>query len=247
MPKDCKRPLTEDEMVGRVAREIKDGDCINLGAGMPLRVSEKIKSQDGVNSGDQAASLPVSHYIPNDIWAMVLIEHGILGIGGAAQGAFQDRDLMGLGRSHLTAVPGASCFSSSEAFTMLRGGHIDLSVLGAFQVSEKGDLANWLIPGDCPIIGGSMDIVGHVKRMIVMMTHVTKKGEPKIVKNCTLPVTGYGVTNMIVTDMAVIEVKPEGLVLLEVPPGYTPEEIQALTEPRLIISPELKYIADIYP
>jgi 3-oxoacid CoA-transferase subunit B len=243
MSKDSRRPLTEDEMAGRVAREIKDGDCINLGAGMPFRVSQKIKDRDSAHFGDQAASLPASHYIPNDIWAMVMIEHGILGIGGAATGTFQDRDLMGLGRSHLTAVPGASCFSSSEAFTMLRGGHINLSVLGAFQVSEKGDLANWLIPGDCPNIGGSMDIVGHVKRLIVMMTHVTKKGEPKIVKRCTLPVTGYGVTDMIVTDMAVIEVKPEGLVLLEVPPGFTPEDIQAITEPRLIISPKLKDIS----
>ena len=230
-------------MAGRVAREVKNGDCINLGAGMPLRVSEKIKGGEGVNSGEGASSLRDSHYIPNDISAMVLIEHGILGIGGAAQGAFRDRDLMGLGRSHLTALPGASCFSSSEAFTMLRGGHIDLSVLGAFQISEKGDLANWLIPGDCPVIGGAMDIVGHVKRLIVMMTHVTKKGAPKILNECTLPVTGYGVADLIVTDMAVIAVKPEGLVLLEVPPGYRAEEIQALTEPRLIVSPELKEIA----
>ena len=219
MHQGSKRPLTEDEMARRVALEIKDGDCVNLGAGMPF---------------------PVSQYIPRGIWAMIHIEHGILGVGGTAEGVFKDRDLMGLGRRPLTAVPGASCFSSIEAFAMLRGGHIDLSVLGAFQVSEKGDLANWLIPGQCPIIGGAMDIVGHVKRLIAMMTHVTKKGEPKILKKCTLPVTGHGVTDLIVTDLAVIKVTAEGLTLLEAAPGYTPEAIQAVTEPQLKISPELK-------
>ena len=208
-------------MARRVAQEVKEGDCINLGAGMPF---------------------PVSQYIRKGIWTMIHIEHGILGVGATAQGPFRDRDLMGLGRRPLTAVPGAACFSSIEAFTMLRGGHIDLSVLGAFEVSEKGDIANWLIPGQCPIIGGAMDIVGHVKRLIAMMTHVTKNGEPKILKKCKLPVTGYGVTDLIVTDLAVIKVAPEGLVLLEVTPGYTPEEIQAATEPKLTISPDLKEI-----
>lgn len=222
MLKESKRPLTEDEMARRVAREIKDGDCINLGAGMPF---------------------PVSQYISKDIWAMVHIEHGILGVGGEAKGSLIDKDLMGLGRRPLTATPGASCFSSIEAFTMLRGGHIDLSVMGAFEVSEKGDLANWLIPGQCPIIGGAMDIVGHVKRLIVMMTHVTKKGEPKILKKCKFPVTGYAVVNLIVSDLAVIEVTPEGLVLLEVAPGYTTEEIQALTEPKFKVSSELKEVS----
>jgi len=221
MHQGSKRPLTEDEMARRVAQEVKEGDCINLGAGMPF---------------------PVSQYIRKDIWTMIHIEHGILGVGATAQGSFRDRDLMGLGRRPLTAVPGAACFSSIEAFTMLRGGHIDLSVLGAFEVSEKGDIANWLIPGQCPIIGGAMDIIGHVKRLIAMMTHVTKKGEPKILKKCKLPVTGYGVTDLIVTDLAVIKVTSEGLVLLEVTPGYTPEEIQAVTEPRLKISPDLKEI-----
>jgi 3-oxoacid CoA-transferase subunit B len=222
MVQGSKRPLTEDEIARRVAQEIKDGYYINVGAGMPF---------------------PVSQYIPRDIWAMVHIEHGILGIGkGVAQGEFRDRDLMGLGRRPLTPLPGASCFDSTTAFTMLRGGHIDLSVLGAYEVSEKGDLANWLLPGQCPIIGGAMDIVGHVKRLIVMMIHVTKKGEPKILNECTLPVTGYGMVNTIVTDMAVIEVTPEGLLLLEVAPGYTPEEIQANTEPLLNISPDLKEI-----
>ena len=140
------------------------------------------------------------------------------------------------------AVPGASCFSSIEAFTMLRGGHIDLSVLGTFEVSEKGDIANWLLPGECPIIGGAMDIVGHVKRMIAMLTHTTKKGKPKILKECLLPVTGYGVVNLIVTDLAVMDVNPEGLLLREVAPGYTPEEIQALTEPTFKVSEDLKKI-----
>ena len=241
MQNDVKRPLTEDEMAGRVAREIKDGACINLGAGMPFRVAQKINDQDCINRG-AGASLPASRYVPQGVSAMVQIEHGILGIGSAAQGPFRDRDIMGLGRNPLTAVPGSACFSSIEAFTMLRGGHIDLSVLGAFQVSEKGDLANWLIPGQCPLIGGAMDIVGHVGRLIVMMNHVTRNGEPKILNACTLPVTGCGVVDMIVTDMAVIDVKPEGLVLRELSPGYTLEEIQAITEPRLIVSPDLREI-----
>lgn len=222
MQPDSKRPLTEDEMARRVAREIQDGDCVNLGAGMPF---------------------PVSQYIPEGIWAMVHIEHGILGVGGTAKGSFKDRDLMGLGRRPLTAVPGAACFSSVEAFTMLRGGHVDLSVLGAFQVSQKGDLANWLIPGHCPIIGGAMDIVGHVKRLIAMMTHVTKKGEPKILPECTLPVTGHGVADMIVTDLAVLDVTPGGLVLKEVAAGYTPEEIRALTAAPFQVSEDLREIA----
>jgi len=221
MPQGSKRPLTEDEMCKRVAMEVKDGYCINLGAGMPF---------------------PVANYISKDIWAMVHIEHGVLGVGGVAPGPMKDRDLMGLGRRPLVLVPGASCFSSVEAFTMLRGGHIDLSVLGAFEVSEKGDIANWLLPGDCPIIGGAMDIVGHTKRLIAMLTHTTKKGQPKILKECRLPVTGVRCVNMIVTDLAVIEVTEEGLVLKEVAPGYTPEEIQAVTEPTLKVSPDLKEI-----
>ncbi len=221
MLKGSKRPLTEDEMARRVAREVNDGDCVNLGAGMPF---------------------PVTGYISKDIWAMVHTEHGMLGVGGEAKGSLIDRDLMGLGRRPLVAVPGACCFSSIEAFTMLRGGHINLGVLGAFEVSEKGDLASWLLPGQCPIIGGAMDIAGHVKRLIVMMTQVTKKGEPKILKKCKLPVTAHGAVNLIVTDLAVIEVTPEGLVLLEVTPGYKAEEIQAVTEPQLKVSPELKEI-----
>jgi len=221
MPRESKKPLTEQEMAMRVAKEIKDGNCVNLGAGIPF---------------------PVVNYIPKDIWAMVHIEHGILGVGGTAQGPMKERDLMGLGRRPIFPVPGASCFSSVDSFTMLRGGHIDISVLGAFQVSEKGDVANWLLPGECPIVGGAMDIVGHVKRLIILMTHVTKKGEPKIVKECSLPVTGYGVVNMIVTDLAVIEVTPNGLLLKEIAPGYTTEVIQALTEPQLIVSPGLKEI-----
>ena len=221
MGQDAKRPLTEEEMCKRVAREIKDGYCVNLGAGMPF---------------------PVANYISKDIWAMMHIEHGVLGVGAEAKGPMRDRDLMGLGRRPLTLVPGAACFSSVEAFTMLRGGHIDLSVLGAFEVSEKGDIANWLLPGDCPIIGGAMDIVGHVKYMIAMLTHTTKKGKPKILKECLLPVTGYGVANMIVTDLAVFDVTPEGLLLTEVAPGYTPEEIQALTEPTFKVSENLQEI-----
>jgi 3-oxoacid CoA-transferase subunit B len=222
MGPDSKRPLTEDEMARRVALEIKDGYCVNVGAGMPC---------------------PVVQYIPQDVWAMVHIEHGILGVGKAAEEPIKDRDLIGLGRRPVIPMPGAACFSSVESFTMLRGGHVDLSILGAFQVSERGDLANWLIPGQCPMIGGAMDIVGHVKRLIVMMTHVTKNGAPKILKACTMPVTAYGVVDMIVTDLALIDVRPEGLLLREMAPGYTASEIKAATEPDLAIHPDLKQIA----
>lgn len=222
MLQGTKRRLTEDEMARRVAQEIQDGDCVNLGAGMPF---------------------PVVNHIPKGVWALVHIEHGILGVGGMAEGPVKDRDFTGLGRRPITAVPGAACFSSVESFTMLRGGHVDLSVLGAFQVSEKGDVANWLLPGQCPIVGGAMDIVGHVKRLIIMMSHVTKKGEPKIVTECTLPVTGYGVVSMIMTDLAVVEVTREGLLLQEVAPGHTAEEIQTLTEPPLKVSAELKEVS----
>jgi 3-oxoacid CoA-transferase B subunit len=221
MGQDSKRPLTEEEMCKRVAREVRDGYCINLGAGMPFLVAE---------------------YVDRNIWAMVHIEHGVLGVGGAALDERRDRDLMGLGRRPLSLVPGAACFSSVEAFTMLRGGHIDLSVLGAFEVSEKGDIANWLIPGDCPIIGGAMDITGHTKRLIAMLTHTTKKGKPKVLKDCLLPVTARRVVDMIVTDLAVMDVTPEGLVLTETAPGYTPEEIQAVTEATFTVSGDLKEI-----
>ncbi len=222
MGQDSKRPLTEEEMCRRVAREIQDGYCVNLGAGMPF---------------------PVANYIPEGVHAMMHIEHGVLGVGTVAEPAQRDRDLMGLGRRPLSLVPGAACFSSVEAFTMLRGGHIDLSVLGAFEVSEKGDIANWLLPGECPIIGGAMDIVGHTKCLIAMLTHTTKKGKSKVLKDCLLPVTARRVVNMIVTDLAVMDVTSDGLVLREVAPGYTPEEIQAVTEAKLKISVDLKEIA----
>jgi len=219
MHPDTKRPLTEKEMARRVAQEVKENTCINLGAGMPF---------------------PVINYIPKDIGVMVHMEHGILGVEGAAEDPYTDRDLMGLGRRALKFVPGASCFSSIQAFTMLRGGHIDLSVLGAFQASESGDIANWLLPGHCPIVGGAMDIVGHVKRLIVMMTHVTKKGVPKVVKKCNLPVTRHACVDLMVTDHAVLEVTPDGLVLLETAPGFSPEDIQAITEAELIIKGPVK-------
>ena len=219
MHPDTKRPLTEQEMARRVAQEVKENMCINLGAGMPF---------------------PVINYIPKDIGVMVHMEHGILGVEGAAEEPYADRDLMGLGRRALKFVPGSSCFSSIQAFTMLRGGHIDLSVLGAFQASADGDIANWLLPGHCPIVGGAMDIVGHVKRLIVMMTHITKKGVSKVVKKCNLPVTRRACVDMIITDHAAMDVTPEGLVLLETAPGFTPEEIQAITEPELIIKDPVK-------
>jgi len=213
--------LTEEQMAKRVAKEVKDGDCVNVGAGAPFLASQ---------------------YVPKDIFVLWHIEHGILGIGRVAEGDEIDQDLIGLGRRPLVPVPGASCFSSAESFAMVRGGHINVSILGAFQVSEKGDLANWRLPGEPGQVGGAMDIAGHVKKLFVMMTHVTKNGAPKIVKQCTLPITEEECVNMVFTDMAVIEVTPEGLVLKEIAPGLTAEDVQNATEARLIISPELKEI-----
>jgi 3-oxoacid CoA-transferase subunit B len=213
--------LTEDQIAARVALEIRDGEVVNVGAGMPFLVSQ---------------------HVPKGIFSMFHIEHGILGVGKVAGGEEIDPDLLGLGRRPLIPVPGASCFSSAEAFAMLRGGHVDVSVLGAYQVSEQGDLANWVVPNQPSGVGGAMDIVGNVKRLFVTMTHATKKGESKIVKHCSLPLTGARVVHKIFTDMAVVDVTPDGLVLRETAPGFTAEEIQAVTEPRLIISPDLREI-----
>lgn len=213
--------LTEDQLAMRVAQEFQDGDCVNIGAGAPFLVSQ---------------------YVSRDKFVLFQIEHGILGIGKVAEGDEIDQDLVGLGRRPLTAVPGASCFSSAEAFAMLRGGHIGYSILGAYQVSEKGDIANWVLPGGLAHVGGAMDIVGHVRKLFVMMTHVTKEGKPKIVRRCTLPVTEIECVDMIFTDMAVIEVTQGGLVLKEVARGFTAEDVQKATEPKLIVSHELKEI-----
>src|SRR5680860_1785743 len=182
--------LTEVEIAKRIAREIDVGMCVNIGAGMPFEVSQQVE---------------------DDCFCLFHIEHGILGVGKVASEEEADNDLMGLGRRYLKAALGASCFPSVESFVMLRGGHIDLSILGAYQVSSKGDIANWRIPGKVPVVGGAMDIVGNVPSLFVMMRHVTRSGMPKILEECTFPPTGYGVVTKIFTDLAVIDVAAEGL------------------------------------
>jgi 3-oxoacid CoA-transferase subunit B len=207
----------------RVAKELRDGYYVNLGIGLPTLVS---------------------NYIPEGIQVTFQSENGILGYGPIIEDVEQaDFEQINAGGQAVTLLPGASFFDSATSFAMIRGGHIDLTVLGALQVSETGDLANWLRPErGIGNIGGAMDLVSGAQRVVVAMEHVTKSGEPKIVKECRYPLTGKGVVDLIVTDRAVIEVAPEGLVLREIAPGLTVEEVQRATEPRLIVPPDLKEI-----
>jgi len=215
--------LTEQNMALRVAREFENGFFVNLGIGLPTLIA--------------GATLPEKTVI-------LQAENGALGQGPVIpDGGDQDFDLVNASNKPMSLVPGASLFDLVEAFAMIRGRHLDCSVLGALQVSEKGDMANWMIPGrDAGGIGGAMDLALGAKRVMVMMMHTDKEGKPRILKKCTLPLTAKECVKMIFTDIAVIEVTPEGLLLLEHAPGWTEEEIQALTEPTLKIASELKEI-----
>ena len=216
--------LTREQIAQRAALELPDGAYVNLGWGIPNLIAD---------------------YLPKDLTVYFHSENGILGMGRRAKAGEEDFDLVDAMKVPVTLIPGASFFHQADAHLMTRGGHLDVAVLGGFQVSERGDLANWKIPGSKGSggIGGAMDIAAGAKNLIVCMEHNTKDGAPKIVKKCTYPLTGIECTNTVVTDLAVVDVTPEGLVLREVAPGWTAEEVQACTEAKLIAPgnvPEMK-------
>jgi 3-oxoacid CoA-transferase B subunit len=217
-----KSRLDEQSIALRVAREFSDGSYVNLGYGMP-----------GL----------CANFIPENRKVFFQSENGVLGYGPFASDKEKDYELINASDQPLTPLPGMCFFDSGISFDMIRGGHIDIVVLGAYQVSEKGDLANWGRPGrPATGMGGGMDLAIGAKKVIVAMLHTTKEGAPRIVKHCSYPLTGKQCVNMIVTDISVIEVRTSGLILKEIAPGWTPGEVQALTEPQLVASSDLKEI-----
>jgi len=213
------RALSPDLMALRVLRELQPGMVVNLGLGIPTLIADLLPPDSGI---------------------LLHAENGILGYGPFPRAGEEDPDVINPGGAMVTLRPGASIFDSAESFALVRGGHVDVAVLGALQVSAAGDLANWMVPArGIGGIGGAMDLVAGARRVIAVMTHTTREGAPKILQRCTYPLTGRGVVDLIVTDLAVIAVTPAGLELREVAPGVTAAEVQARTEPPLLIAADL--------